>query len=544
MARAPSVTTRIRLGWAAAHALFFFCAFPQWLFGGPFDAGFLFAWLVPATLLLVCDDRSPRAGALWGGLAGWLAHLALLHWVFVAAVTYGHAHPLLGAGAVALLAVYGALFSALFGAIAAWLPGRRASTPLVLAACWVVLDALRSVVLTGFPWGTLGYALHADEWARAWAPYTGVYGLSFLAALGGVALRDLWGRRLLRAGSWILAVVVLHGVGGLLRGQSADPGETLRVGIVQGNIDQGVKWRPDWAERTLANYEEGTREAAAQGARLVVWPETAVPGLPEANPELAGRLEALASETGVILVAGAVGIDGVDPNTGQATGPLKVYDSAFLFDDEGMRDRYDKAHLVPFGEYIPLRSLFGEFVSAVASGATSSDLTPGPGARAFRIADRQGQEFSIGASICYELLFPALVRGFTRDGASLLTAMTNDAWYGRTGAPLQFLVITALRAAGERTLDGARANTGVSALIDPSGEVVAETGLFERRVLVGDVIVRSPAWPATFYARFGDVFVLGCVGVLLLMWLRVLSRRFLRTDGTGKKLSSEERESI
>ena len=202
-----------------------------------------------------------------------------------------------------------------------------------------------------------------------------------------------------------------------------------------------------------------------------------------------------------------------------------LFDSAFLYDAGGVRqDRYDKSHLVPFGEYLPFRALLGRFVRAIATGAAGRDVSAGPGPRAVALPlANPGEPFvSAGVPICYELLFPDLVRRFAGGGAQVLLAITNDAWYGRTGAPHQFLAITALRSAETGTWTARAANTGVSALIDARGQVRERTQIFEEALLVGDVPLRDAGRPATFYARHGDVFAYACwvasAALALLAW--------------------------
>jgi apolipoprotein N-acyltransferase len=249
----------------------------------------------------------------------------------------------------------------------------------------------------------------------------------------------------------------------------------------------------------------------------VVWPETAVPGSPDADLEVRERLEALAREVGAVLVVGAVGLDGYDAARRTRAGALRYYDSAFVVDPRvGVRERYDKAHLVPFGEYVPLRDLLGRFVKAVATGIASADVSAGAAPRSVPLPALDGQagDLPAGVPICYELLFPDLMRRFAADGARVLLAITNDAWYGRTGAPHQFLVITALRAAESRRWIARAANTGVSALIDARGEVRAQTRIFERDLLVGEVGLAAPGEEPTFYVRRGDLFAGACWAAL------------------------------
>lgn len=515
------MTNRRRCAWVVAHAFVFFLSFPQVVLGWSFDLGIAFAWLVPATMLFACEGSGWRKGALWGGLAGWLAHCFVFYWVYVAVVRYGGAGPIVGLLSIILLASYGALFSVLLGMLSGMLGKQKIVAPLVFAAGWVILDWLKSVFLTGFPWATLGYALHADVWARSLASFSGVYGLSCLAVLGGFSLKFLLEKRISLGIGYGLLVVLLHGTGFLLVGENFRGAETLRVGIVQGNIDQAVKWEPGRAERILRTYEEGTWEAVENGARLIVWPETAVPGIPERSPALLERLERLANETGTVLIVGAVGLE----EDLSASGAYQFFDSALLVTREGLlRDRYDKAHLVPFGEYIPLRKFVGMLVKAFATGATDTDVTPGDGPKSLSIPDFGSGDLLVGTPICYELLFPNLVRGFSKHGASFLTALTNDAWYGMTGAPGQFLAITTLRAVETGTWTIRAANTGFSALIGPDGTIASKTELFTREVLVGDIVVRRRDISPTFYTRYGDVFAGVCASFLLIFLLFVFGR--------------------
>jgi apolipoprotein N-acyltransferase len=346
------------------------------------------------------------------------------------------------------------------------------------------------------------------------------------------------GARLRRWDAWaaVAVVVVAHALGTLAgASRTAFNGPAVRIGVLQGNIDQGAKWSREWAQRTLAIYERLTREAVAGGAEIVVWPETAVPGSLDSDLALRGRIASLAEETGAHLVVGAVGIDGFDPISPEPAGPgeVRFFDSAYLFDASGRSlGRYDKTHLVPFGEYLPLRRLLGSFVRAIATGSAGRDVTAGKSPRSFVLsgvgAGSGEPAVTVGVPICYELLFPDLVRRFVGDGAGVLLAITNDAWYGRTGAPYQFLVMTAMRSAEGRVWTARAANTGVSALIDDRGRVREQTRIFERGFLVGNVPVRPPGVDDSFYVRHGNVFASVCWGGLLALWVVALARGRIR----------------
>ncbi|MBW2360393.1 MAG: apolipoprotein N-acyltransferase [Deltaproteobacteria bacterium] len=497
--------------WLGGYALASFFAFPQLIAGVVVDLGAAVSWLAPACLWMGLRGASPRQAAKRAFLASLVAHSAIVHWIWIVTVVYGHANPWLGVLGPLGIGVYVAGFAAAYAAVAA---AGRLESPWLLAALWTALEHLRSFALGGFPWATLGYSQHLNPALLGLAPWTAVYGLSFVTFLGGVALAQATGEwrgagRLRAATCGALAGVVAFHLLGFASGAltPSDPGQSVRVAVLQGNIDQGAKWSREGFERALSSYEGLTREASAAGAQVVVWPETAVPGAIGSDPRQAGRLEALAEETGALLVIGAVGLE-----AGPA-GHRSVFDSAFAIDPRaGLVARYDKSHLVPFGEYVPLAELFGSFFEAVARGIADTAVTQGPGPRAL-VLSAGGTSLTVGLPICYELLFPDLVRRFVNDGGALLLAITNDAWYGRTGAPYQFLAMTALRSAETRVWTARAANTGVSAIIDARGRVQQRTRIFERDWLQADVPIRSAPAGGSFYTRYGDVFAWSCWAV-------------------------------
>ena len=384
--------------------------------------------------------------------------------------------------------------------------GSSMSTAVALPCAWVAAEHLRSFDLFGgFPWAYLGYAVHADGPLLELAALGGVWGLSFLlACFAGLA----------GSGRWRAAVVLLcaaHLLGFALRARApvGDAGPPLRAAVVQASVSQDVKWDRALARRHFRAHLDLTRLAAAgKELDLVVWPESSVPVFLEAEPEYLREVAELADEIGAALVLGGTGL-GYEPGLDRP----RVFNSAFAFAPGlGVVDRYDKTHLVPFGEYVPLRGVLGAF-SAVASGlAGLSDLTPGAAPRLLETRGAVAPEHAPAALICYEVIYPDLVRRAVRSGAGLLLNLTNDAWYGRSSAPHQFLAIAALRAA-ENGLPMLRAaNTGVSGVIDAGGVVLEQTPIFERRALAADV---PPRRPATLYTRFGDWPVWASWGLLL-----------------------------
>jgi apolipoprotein N-acyltransferase len=545
-----SLGSRTRAALLVGYAAVTFLSFPHPVGDHVVDLGVVLAWFGPALLLQGLAGLPPRRAATLGFAAGLVAHTAILHWIYIVTVVYGKAPAIAGAAGPLGLGGYIAAFTAAFGAGTALLARGRLDSPWTAALLWTALDHLRSVALSGFPWATLGYAQHQNTALLALVPYTGVYGLSFVSVLGGAALArgvaDRAARRRPRADVWLAlaSVTAVHVAG--IAGREAEVENDLarvRVAVLQGNIDQGVKWSEAWAERILANYEDLSREAASQGAEVIVWPESSVPGYVDVDPELRERLANLARDTGATFVLGVVGLE-FDSRTRD---PI-FHDSAVVLDSRGgFGRRYDKAHLVPFGEYVPLRKTLGLFLEAIARGVAPDNVTPGPGPRALGVPASAGQGgvLTMGVPICYELLFPDLVRRMVDDGAEALLAITNDAWYGRTGAPYQFLAMTAMRSAETRVWTARAANTGVSAIIDSRGHVRSRTRIFERGLLVADVPLRPAPRGGSFYVRHGDLFAGACwIGTAVsgvIAWVRSRSKR---QTGSSRSARQTDRKAI
>jgi apolipoprotein N-acyltransferase len=498
----------------ALYAILTLLSFPHELPGGlVFDLGFVLVWFGPAALAIGLEGLSPGRAARAAFIASLAGHTVLFYWFYVVTVLYGGMPAFLGLLSPLVPALYVSVFSALF----AWLWTRHGGiehgSAFAGAILWVAVDWARGHFMGGFPWATLGYALHLDTPLLAWTRWTGVYGLSFVAALVGLALARIWwvGQQgaVRRLAFVACGLAFAHAVGLAIAPPDLESAETVRIAAVQGNIDQGQKWDADRRERILDTYLRLSAEAVEEGAEWIVWPETAVPGLVEADSALRTKIGLLASRSGVSLIVGGTGVE-FDASSRRFSAFM---DSAFVFDSGGVvRDRYDKTHLVPFGEFVPLRGLFGRFFKSLARGLSPTDITAGAAPRALVIeSSLPGAEpLRVGIPICYELLFPHVVRQFGADGAGVMLAITNDAWYGRTGAPHQFLAMTTLRAAENGRWVVRAANTGISAMIDAHGRVRQSSKLFEESIVVADVPVSTSLAP-TFYARFGDVFAGFCV---------------------------------
>jgi apolipoprotein N-acyltransferase len=399
------------------------------------------------------------------------------------------------AGFAAYLALYWATFCALLSRISL---GSGGLFVVVSASLWVSLELLRTYLFTGFPWNLLGYSQWRNVPLIQLAAITGVYGVSFVVVAVNAALwRALerghdWRRGAGALGAAALIVALALASGWLPPRDGASP--SVQIALVQGSIDQGVKWQPAYQDATLEVYRDLTLEAAGRGARLVVWPETAMPFFLQEDPRRL-QVERLARETGTYLLVGAPDRSSRRPrNSALLIGP----DGRFL-------GRYDKRHLVPFGEYVPLKPLLG-FIDVLGGGAIGDFA---PGRETTVLATPAGR---LAVVICYEAIFPAEVREFFLAGADVLVNITNDAWFGRSAAPVQHLAMAAFRAVENRAYLVRAANSGISAIVAPDGRIEQASGLFRREVLSGLV---APRAEASLYTRHGDLFAWASVAVVL-----------------------------
>ncbi len=467
----------------------------------PWPGWDLLGWVALAPVLALAATARRPAGAFGEGFVAGLAFdVLLLRWLVHTMSTYSSMPRVAAALVVLGLAGYLAVW---WGAVAwalARLRARLGPGALWLAPpLWVAAELARTRLLSGFPWGLLGYVPYRRLALIQVAAWTGVYGVSAALVLGNAAvawaLVERRGRAVaLAAAATVATVGGLWGIGHARLGPTAGP--TVPVAVVQGNIAQDVKWDAAFRADTLRIYEALAR-TAAPGARLVVWPEAAVPAYLRFEPGILRWLTDLAGATGVPLLVGA-------PDARPEGRRLAYLNSAFYVGPEGLRGRYDKMHLVPFGEYVPLRRLLF-FVEAIA--AEIGDFTPGRGPVIFPL---EGAPF--GTVICYEVIFPDLFRRFVGEGASFMTNITNDAWFGDSGGPRQHLAMVPLRAVENGVAVVRAANTGISAFVAPSGAIEATLPLGRRGTLTRAVPLRRGA---TFYTRFGDVFAFACVAASL-----------------------------
>ena len=493
---------------SALSGLFMACSFPL-----P-DYGWL-AWFGLIPLVLVMQQRPFKSGFV----AGVVFFAATLYWLNIVMTTYGRLPLAVSIVLYLLLAGY----LALYWGTATWAACRLKefrsySYVLTLPVLWVALEFLREFMLTGFPWASLGYSQHAWLPMIQSADLFGVYGLGYLLLLSNAVLGEVflaWRRRLPQASPvralTVVALLILlnYGYGHWCLQQDLDTrSRTLRTAVIQGNIPQELKWRPENQVNTVKTYRELTLSARQAGARdLFIWPEAAMPFYFQDGGRLAESVGALTRQTGGWLLFGS-------PAYLRDPAGVRYLNSAYLLSPQSqVLGRSDKNHLVPFGEYVPL-SGFLPFVNKLVTGI--GDFSPG------EINPLPIQDHHLGVLVCYEVIFPELARDYVRKGSDLLVNITNDAWFGRSSAPRQHLAMARFRSIENRVWLARAANTGISAFIAPSGRIIEQTGLFEAGFLTGEVGLG--ARPG-LYSRMGDLAP-GALLVISLIWLLQTRRRF------------------
>jgi len=495
----------------------------------PFDIEAL-AWVALVPLLLALRGSSWKVALGQGWLAGLVFFAITLFWVIHAMHEYGKMPFVVSFLVMLLLAGYCALFVGLFGAVITRIPDRRGLLRIWTApALWVTLELARTYLLSGFPWALLGYSQYHNLTVIQIADITGVYGVSYVLVLVNVLLaavieavqkkrKPSLSRTSPLLVPWIatsLAVTLLAGLVGYgqwrLSPQHESPNDhRVRIGLVQPNVDQAQKWDAAYRRDTIDRLKRLSLQVSNK-ADLVIWPEAATPFLFDVETIYKNEVLTFVREHGVPLLFGSPALES------QAAGQFRLLNSAYLVSGDGLvLDRYDKAHLVPFGEYIPLKGLLS-FLDKLVVGI--GDFVPGPGPHVLSAPGGR-----LGVVICFEVIFPDLVRHFVEQGADYMVTITNDAWFGRSGAPEQHFAMVVFRAVENRIAFARAANTGISGFIDAEGHILRTTDIFVEDALIGEI---RTGGPRTFYTVYGDLFAYGCVllSVLVSLIVTITKRR-------------------
>jgi apolipoprotein N-acyltransferase len=498
------------------------------------------AWVALAPLLLAVKNVRPGVAARLGLLAGMVHYVSLLYWIVIVLGKYGNLPLWVSLPALLLLSLYMSSYLALFCALISrvW-QQQEISVVWVAPFLWVGLDFVRSFLFSGFPWQDLGYSQYKALLLIQIADLTGHFGVTFFIVLVNsvsALLLVLWFAnrsaaqdaqpvltlRLRRA--WLYAIlpalcliIVILGYNVLRYRQVSQiiaSSPKMKLAVVQANIEQDQKWSPAMRLKTIDIYTTLSEKALTQEngpPALLVWPETALPFLINDNPYYRRLKNILITKQNVWVLSGAPFYKKVKDKRSQQAQKIRSYNSAYLFTPEGdIGGRYDKQHLVPFGEYIPFSdyvSLPGPLVENIGNFSSGKPGKP-----------LSCQGAAIGVLICFESIFPKLARDRTSSGANLLVNITNDAWFGRSSAPWQHLSMAAFRAVENRRSLARSANTGVSAIIDPLGRIIRASPLFQPFYLVENVaLLQEKTIFVDLGYHFGLLCLLVSVPVLLLL---------------------------
>jgi apolipoprotein N-acyltransferase len=478
------------------------------------------AWFGFVPLFFVLENRPKTEAFLlsfftgiifWSGIIYWLIHVTL-------------------PGTIILI-LYLALYFGVFGlAVSRYSLLATRYSALIIPSLWVILEYIRAHLFTGFPWALLGYSQYLNLPIIQIADLTGAWGVSFLVVMVNAAIYSVIGCRLSVIGARLkylllpilcLIVTLIYGYYKTYRTPNTEHRIPIKISVIQGNIPQELKWQPEVSRYISDKYSRLTEQASKTAPDLIIWPEASSPGLLGASDAVFKDIFSLAKKIKTPLVIGAVVRDSE-----------RYFNSALLVNSFGeIVDRYDKLHLVPFGEYIPLKKVLPFLETIVPIG----DITPGREYTIFKIPNPKSQipnskiTNNFAVLICFEDLFPELSRQFVLKGAQFLVNITNDAWYKKTGAAAQHFQASVFRAVENRVFLVRSANTGVSGFIDPSGRIISKVSdKFARDIFIDGIDTRKitiSKKPLTAYTRYGDIFIVVCVLFVLYGIIRTSKRK-------------------
>jgi apolipoprotein N-acyltransferase len=468
--------------------------------------------LVPCFIFV----NETKRGFIAGQIVGTLSYVGILYWIIPTFIVAGEGI-LLGILSLLLLSAYLGLYFAFFFYTVA---KKKISLLDIIfyPSLWAGLEYARTHLLTGFPWALLAYTQWKNLPLIQISDITGPYGVSFYICMVNYFISDLYcylfryntsaeihrKKLFLNVSATAIITILIFGYGIKKINEKTTNSEkkTIEVAILQGNIDQYKKWNAEYKNEIIYTYTQLACNFWKKD--LVIWPESSVPGYLRYEPDLYKWIQKMAHITSSYHLVGSVDYD-------NKTG--KVYNTAFLISPDGrILQRYDKLHLVLFGETVPLRPILSKIFTTLNE---FGEITPGNDYIVFR----ENEKFSFSAPICFESIFPSLIRNFRRGGAEVIINITNDAWFLRTAAPLQHFVNNVFRAVENRCYVICSANTGISGIVDKYGRILKMTKIFETTSIEATLLLDSPGRKAlTFYTLHGDVFAISCCIVVIFIF--------------------------
>lgn len=471
------------------------------------------AWIAFLPLFFSIAEQTPKKAFLSGWLTGLVYFGGTLYWI-TPTLWHGGLPWFFSIFVSLLLISYLGLYLGLFSALLKYAIDEKGRRGLLVApVLWVVLEWVKGHFLTGFPWASLAYSQTEFLSMIQIADFGSIYVVGFVMMFCNRALYCSL-RGLFHEGShsdgfdWqplVLAGLVFcmsFFYGTFRLSESLETKKQISLAVIQGNIAQDKKWDRSFQRETLEVYlrlSEAVLKDSRKKPELMLWPESSLPFIFGTEAVYEKELRGFSRNMDVPLLFGA-------PSMGVASeGKISLRNSAYLISPDSEHvAQYDKMHLVPFGEYVPFPELLF-FIKKLVQGL--ADFSPGDKAVIFEVGQAR-----LGTAICFELIFPELVRRFVQNGATLMTTITNDAWFGDTSAPDQHFSMMVFRAIENRISFARAANTGISGFVDARGRVISKTTLFNEDSASATLDLRGET---TLYTRFGDFFVAFCVIIAL-----------------------------
>lgn len=502
-------SNKINLYLSVISGIFLILIFPK------FDLEFI-AWFALVPLLLsISSSENPKDAFKTGFITGFIYFSGTTYWVANAIYYYGHIPFSLSITILLSMVIVLALYIGLFGYLYHLILKRLLLPSSILAPLlWTSIELARTYLLSGFPWSSLGYSQYKTLSVIQIADITGVYGVSFLIAAVNGSIVDLimfikTKRRPLLLGPALSIILLIATIGyGFQTFKEPDTVSEIKISLIQGNIEQDKKWDRKYQREVFDTYLRLTGESLSYNPDIVIWPEASTPFYFGSDKEFTEELISFVKEHKIYLLFGTPRVKSFEK------GKYTLANSAYLLFPGGeIRGSYDKIHLVPFGEYVPMKRILffvDKLVQAVG------DFSPGDRHEIFEIP--KGKFATV---ICYEIIFPGLVRKFIKGGAEFIVTITNDAWFGKTSAPYQHFSMAVFRAVENRAPVARAANTGVSGFIDSRGKILKASGIFQEGIYAGDIGITTEK---TFYTKYGDIFSYICLGLTLVFLLLIFQR--------------------
>lgn len=484
-----------------------------------------FIWISLIPLIYLSIRKSPGKAFLLGLFGGIGFNALLIYWIPYVPAHYGELPLLLSLLIYFVFVLYLSLYWAVFSFLISYIGSVFAREIYFLAPFfWIGLEYILSHFLTGFPWGLLGYTQHQNIYLLQTASIAGVYGLSFVIVL--FQCMFIYSMNFRKKSPFIFIMIfllILHFWGFLRINRPLSDQNQLKASVIQGNVSSDIYWdiiSQDSIENLFQRHLELTQSAVQDGSGLIIWPEFSVPlcfscsyGIYQDFKE---ELSNLAQKENITLLLGT-------NEKKEEQEKTYYYNTALCLQPDGSYSTYYKMHLVPFGEYTPYPEIFS-FINKVTHAI--GDITPG---KTYTLHYYQNIPFA--SPICYEIIFPGLVRNFVRKGARFLTTITNDGWYNTSSAPYQHFSIAVFRAVENKRFLLRAATTGISGIIDPFGRIIKKSSLNELAHLTASI---TPIKGKTIYCQLGDFLPILSLTIIVYCFIISLRKKYNERKKIGR----------